>query len=144
MTDYQCMYCEKGEKLKSLMTYICDVDGFPLYLNHNQTLPGRVILCCDKHIPKIADLTCEQATAYFAAVHKTVRALTAVYMPDQINIGMYGDTVTHVHCHIVPKYKDKTDWNNVFQMNPQPPVKLNEDELAKNVELIRAAVEKIK
>lgn len=132
-----CMYCEKGEALQSLMVYICDVDGFPLYLNRNQAHRGRVILCCDEHVPRIADLTAEKAAAFFGAIHKVTRALTTVFSPDQINIGMYGDTVTHVHCHIVPKYQDDIDWNGVFQMSPQPPVRLREEELRARAEAIR-------
>ena len=132
-----CMYCDKGEKLESLMYYVCDVDGFPLYLNRNQAHLGRVILACDTHVPKIADLSPEKAAAFFAAVHKVCKALTSVYEPDQINIGMYGDTVTHVHCHIVPKYKDGIDWNGVFQMSPQPAVNLDEETLNKYAEAIK-------
>ena len=131
-----CMYCEAGEKLQSLMVYICHVDGFPLYLNRNQTHRGRVILACDTHVPKIADLAPEKAAAFFAAVHKVTGALTRVFSPDQINIGMYGDTVTHVHCHIVPKYVGETDWNGVFQMSPAPPVTLSEDALMERVRAI--------
>jgi len=135
-----CMYCCKGEALKSLMVYICDVDGFPLYLNRNQAHKGRVVLVCDSHIPKIAEMTQEKAEAFFSAVHKVCSALTKVFAPDQINIGMYGDTVTHVHCHIVPKYRGDVDWNGVFQMSPQPPVCLNEGELQARAEAIRNAL----
>lgn len=135
-----CMYCEKGEKLSSLMLYICDVDGFPLYLNRNQAHAGRVILACDTHIPKISDLSSEKSAAFFGAVHKVCIGLTKVFNPDQINIGMYGDTVTHVHCHIVPKYKDKLDWNGVFQMSPQPPVNLDDEALMERAAAIRNAL----
>lgn len=135
-----CMYCEKGEALQSLMVYICDVDGFPLYLNRNQAHRGRVILACDDHVPTIAGMTAQKAAAFFGAVHKVTRALTAVFAPDQINIGMYGDTVTHAHCHIVPKYRDEVDWNGVFQMSPQPPVRMSEEELRARTEAIRNAL----
>lgn len=135
------MYCEKGEKLRSLMVPICEVDGFPLYLNGNQTHRGRVILACDAHIPTIAALPKEKAEAFFGAVHKVTQALTEVYHPDQINIGMYGDTVTHVHCHIVPKYQGGPDWNGVFQMSPQPPVSISEEELSRAVQTIRRGLQ---
>lgn len=140
MQNNGCMYCEKGEELDSLMAYICDVDGFPLYLNRNQAHRGRLILACDAHIPKIADLSQEKAASFFLSVHKVTQALTRVYNPDQINIGMYGDTVTHVHCHIVPKYRDEVDWNGVFQMNPQPPVRLSDEETEKAILAIREAL----
>ena len=135
-----CIYCEKGEKLKSLMIYICDVDGFPLYLNRNQAHKGRVILACDEHIPTISELSSEKAIAFFGAVHKVCKALTKVFSPDQINIGMYGDTVTHAHCHIVPKYKDEIDWNGVFQMSPNPPVTLTEEDYAERADAIKKAL----
>lgn len=124
-----CLYCDRGERLQSLMYFICEVDGFPLYLNRNQTHRGRVILACNHHVATVAELTPQEATSFFAAVHRVTRALTKVYHPDQVNIGMYGDMVTHVHCHIVPKYKGDTDWNSVFQMSPQPPVCLDAEQI---------------
>ena len=132
-----CMYCERGEKLHSLMAYICDVDGFGLYMNRNQTHRGRVVRVCDEHIPTIAAMPQKKAERFFAAVHRVVCALEKAYNPDQINIGMYGDTVTHVHCHIVPKYEGGVDWNNVFQMNPQPPTVPSELELEATAERLR-------
>lgn len=129
-----CMYCEKDEKLHSLMVPVCEVDGFPLYLNRNQAHRGRVILACDEHIPQIPDMSPQKASAFFGAVYKVTAVLRRIYEPDQINIGMYGDTVTHVHCHIVPKYQGEEDWNGVFQMNPQPPVVLSDNEVNRAVE----------
>lgn len=31
---------------------------------------------------------------------------------------MYGDTMPHIHFHIVPKYKDGDGWGGPFEFNP--------------------------
>ena len=133
------MYCDKGEELSSKMDFICVVDGFPLYLNKNQAHCGRVILVCDEHIPKISEMDPQKSADFFAAVHKVTRALDEVYHPDQINIGMYGDTVTHAHCHIVPKYNGGDEWGGTFQMNPGK-VTLTDAEYEEMAEALRQAL----
>lgn len=40
------------------------------------------------------------------------------FHPDKVNYGAYGDTVHHLHFHLVPKYKDGYEWGGVFAMNP--------------------------
>ena len=121
-----CMYCKKGEELLQTMVPLGDVDGYPLYLMRNQTYKGRVVLAYDKHIGKIAEMDAHKCAGFFLAVRKTARALTEVFHPGQINIGMYADKMSHLHCHITPKYENGPEWGDVFQMNPQPPILLPE------------------
>ena len=60
-----------------------------------------------------------------------------LFKPDKINFGAYGDTMHHLHFHLVPKYKDGYEWGGVFAMNPQETF-LSEDEYARMIELIRS------
>ncbi|MBE3086653.1 MAG: HIT family protein, partial [Bacteroidetes bacterium] len=41
------------------------------------------------------------------------------FKPTKINYGAYADTISHLHMHIVPKYKDGYGFGGVFEMNPQ-------------------------
>ena len=46
------------------------------------------------------------------AVHET-------FSPTKVNFGAYGDTMHHLHVHIVPKYEDDPfEFGDVFAMNP--------------------------
>lgn len=140
--DKNCMYCDKGEELWQIMLPVCEIEGFPLYLMKNQTYYGRVVLACDEHIGKIAEMGEKKCIDFFHAVQKTAALLTEVFHPGQVNIGMYADKMSHLHCHITPKYPDGPDWGGIFQMNPQPPVILTDDEYENMIHKIRDAAGK--
>lgn len=140
MIDESCMYCAKGDMISKIMIPIGEVDGFPLYIMRNQTYMGRVVLAYNEHIGKIAQMEQKKCAEFFLAVQKVTKALTEVFEPQQINIGMYGDKMSHLHCHITPKYENMPDWGGVFQMNPQPPVFLSEEEYEKMSSQIRLAL----
>ena len=141
MLDSECMYCTKNEALLNIMIPICDVDGFPLYLNRNQTYRGRTILAYDNHTGKIADMEMKRGAEFFSAVQKVTKAITEVFNPRQINLGTFGDKMCHVHFHIVPKYEGGVDFGGVFQMNPQPEVRLNEEEYDEMIKSIRESLQ---
>ena len=50
-------------------------------------------------------------------VSDVAKAIQVAYKPDRINYGAYGDTLGHLHIHLVPKWKDGYEWNGTFLMN---------------------------
>ena len=54
-----------------------------------------------------------------ADVRRVAGALHRAFSPDKINFGAYGDTMHHLHFHLVPKYADDPfEFGDVFAMNP--------------------------
>ena len=70
-----------------------------------------------------------------ADVSNVAKAIQRAYNPDRINYGAYGDTLGHLHIHLVPKYKDGFEWGGTFVMNTNNYA--SDDELAKVVEAIK-------
>ena len=70
---------------------------------------------------------------------RAAKAIHAVFHPEKLNYGAYGDTGCHLHVHLVPKYRDGFEWGGVFAMNPGQK-KLSESEYAEMAEKIRAAL----
>ena len=102
----KCFYCEKGEKLNSLMLKICDLEYSTVYLNRDQKHKGRCIVAFKEHKTEYFQLTEAENKGYFLEVSKVAKAIYEVFQPDKINYATYGDGVPHVHMHIVPKYKN--------------------------------------
>ena len=140
MLDLTCKYCAKGDDLTSIMIPISEVDGFPLYLFRNQAYRGRTILAYNDHVAKIAEMDEATCARFYLAVRKVCIATQKAFNPGQINIGMFADTVTHLHCHIVPKYEGGLDWGATFQMNPQPAALLADAEYDTIIAKIIAAL----
>ena len=72
-----------------------------------------------QHVDDISCMSEEDAAAFMADVRHVAAALHKAFNPDKINFGAYGDTMHHLHVHIVPKYKDDPfEFGDVFAMNP--------------------------
>ena len=65
--------------------------------------------------------------------------LPALFHPDKVNYGAYGDTGCHLHFHIVPKYNGGDEWGGTFQMNPGK-VTLTDAEYEEMAEALRQAL----
>lgn len=116
--DTQCGYCMEGELLDKFGIKICDLDTSTLILFREQSHLGRVIVAHKKHVSEMIHLTEEERTAFFADINRVATALHGAFSPDKINYGAYGDTGSHLHFHLVPKYKDDFEWASTFAMNP--------------------------
>ena len=118
MKDPNCGYCVSGEPLAKFGIKICDLSVSQLILFKEQSHPGRVIVAYKDHFSELVDISDEDRCAFFADVAQAARAIHAVFHPDKINYGAYGDGGCHLHFHLVPKYKDSFEWGTPFAMNP--------------------------
>ncbi len=137
MKDCNCGYCMRGEILDAFGIYVCDLSVSTLILFREQSHPGRCIVAYKDHVSEIVNISDEDRNAFFADVDRAAKAIHAVFNPDKLNYGMYGDTGCHLHMHLVPKYKDGYEWGGVFAMNPGLK-KLTDAEYAQMIEKIKA------
>ena len=67
--------------------------------------PGyTIVIWRGGHIADLTELSDADATTYLREVLKVARALEAHYRPAKLNFEMLGNTVPHLHTHIVPRY----------------------------------------
>ena len=113
-----CSYCSEGELLDAFGIKICELPMSKVILFREQSHRGRVIVACKKHVDDITGLSREERVQFMEDVNRTAEALHELFHPDKINFGAYGDTMHHLHFHLVPKYRDGFEWGGVFTMNP--------------------------
>ena len=118
MKDQNCGYCMRGELLEQFGIYVCDLSVSTLILFKEQSHPGRCIVAYKDHVSEIVNISDAERDAFFADVNRAAKAIHAVFHPDKLNYGAYGDTGCHLHMHLVPKYRDGYEWGGVFEMNP--------------------------
>lgn len=140
MKDTNCAYCMRGELLDKFGIYICDLSVSTFILFKEQSHPGRCIVAYKDHVSEIVDISDEERDAFFADVARAAKAIHAVFKPDKLNYGAYGDTGCHLHVHLVPKYRDGYEWGGVFEMNPGK-THLTEEEYSDMITKLRNAVE---
>ena len=113
-----CSYCSEGELLDAFGIKIGELPMSKVILFREQSHRGRVIVACKKHVDDITGLSREERVQFMEDVNRTAEALHELFHPDKINFGAYGDTMHHLHFHLVPKYRDGFEWGGVFAMNP--------------------------
>lgn len=137
MKDQNCGYCMRGELLEAFGIYICELSVSTLILFKEQSHPGRCIVAYKDHVSELVDISETERNAFFADVARAAKAIHAAFHPDKVNYGAYGDGGSHLHFHLVPKYKDQFEWANVFQMNPDK-VYLTQDQYTEIIRQIQS------
>ena len=140
--DPNCAYCMQGELVAKFAYPVCQMDTGFLYVFKEQSKKGRVVLAHNKHVSELIDLTDEERNAFFADVAKVSRAVHAVFHPDKVNYGAYGDTGCHLHFHIVPKYKGGEEGGGTFEMNSGRTI-LTDEQYEEMAEALREALKEL-
>lgn len=100
----KCLFCESAQFEKIAEDELCFAifDGFPVS-------PGHVLIIPHRHVESYFDLTFEE----IEAMHRMQKAIKPMlderFKPDGYNIGINvgeagGQSVFHVHMHIIPRY----------------------------------------
>ena len=83
-------------------------DGYPISKGHSLVVPRR-------HVASLFDATNEEQSSMLEMVRRTKVFLDKQHNPAGYNIGLNegkaaGQTVMHVHLHVIPRYSgDRTD-----------------------------------
>jgi diadenosine tetraphosphate (Ap4A) HIT family hydrolase len=101
----KCVFCSIGADLfvnNSDLT-ITIRDQYPISNGHTLIIPKR-------HFESFFDATDDEVIALMCAVRKAKEKLDEELSPDGYNIGINsgeaaGQTVPHLHIHVIPRYK---------------------------------------
>lgn len=101
-----CFFCKclKEEKLllENDLAY-ARYDGFPVSKGHLEVIPKR-------HVKDWWEATNEERMAIITLLDEAKKIVDEKYHPDGYNIGMNlgemaGQSVMHLHVHLIPRYK---------------------------------------
>ncbi|WP_413306610.1 HIT family protein [Bacillus sp. 1P10SD] len=118
MSKTGCFYCDKDEQLTNLMIEISKLPSSILYLNRDQTHKGRCIIAFHSHKRELFELSEVELTAFMKDVSIAAEAIQRAFKADKINYAIYGDLVSHLHFHLVPKYEGGPEWGEAFVNSP--------------------------
>lgn len=135
----ECLYCQNNDTLNQLMIKIGDLEVSQLFLFKEQSYTGRCNVVYKDHGVELHELSDQQRDAFMRDVAKVGKAIATAFNPDKINYGAYADTLSHLHIHVVPKYKDGYGFGTVFEMNPQKTL-LTDAEYSELIARIKAAL----
>lgn len=112
MVDKDCIFCKiiLGE-IPSRTVY--EDDMYKAILDVSPASKGHVIILLKNHVPNVFELSDEDASGLFIVARKVAKALKKNFNCDGVNIlqnngEAAGQTVFHLHVHVVPRYADDT------------------------------------
>lgn len=109
MKDENCIFCKiaNGE-IPSKTVY--EDERFRVILDISPASRGHAIILVKNHAANVYELPEEDASAIYVVAKKVATAMQKVLKCDGVNIlqnngEAAGQTVFHVHMHVIPRYK---------------------------------------
>ena len=124
MSEVACIFCPVIEGLRHNETYqvpsggvIRKIHELPTaiaVLSNDQYYPGYTFVIAKTHATELYHLPEDESTRYCQDMLRVAKAIATVFQPRKMNYELLGNTVAHLHWHLVPRY----GWDP----NPQRPI----------------------
>jgi len=97
-----------------------------------------VVVWRGRHVAEPTELGEEEAAAYWLELLRVGRALEAHLQPVKLNYNLLGNSLPHLHTHVLPRYADdpRPGWPFPFPEPDPPPIE--ESAFRADVEALRA------
>jgi diadenosine tetraphosphate (Ap4A) HIT family hydrolase len=98
-----------------------------VHLRRRTRLPGYcVVIWNHEHVAEPSDLEPDRAAGYWQEVMEVGRAVRAVFTLVKLNYFTLGNTVPHLHTHVLPRYQNDPapggpiHWGSIASEEPVP------------------------
>jgi diadenosine tetraphosphate (Ap4A) HIT family hydrolase len=138
-----CPMCEQGrpeETEYGARIYAGEVSD--AYLQRDDVQRGyTVVVWRGRHVAEPTELTDAEASAYWLEVLRVGKALEVVFEPVKLNYDLLGNSLPHLHTHVVPRYADdpRPGWPFPFPEEKRP--RIEEESFRRDVEALRSRLD---
>ncbi len=108
------------------------------YLQRTNLQRGyTIVIWRGRHVAEPTELREEEAAQYWRELLHVGRALETHLQPVKLNYDLLGNSLPHLHAHVIPRYADdpKPGWPFPFPEEWPPP--MDEDELRRDAAALR-------
>jgi len=102
-----------------------------------------IVIWRGRHVAEPTELSDTEAGEYWADVLRVARAIEVHYTPAKLNLMMLGNSLPHLHTHVVPRYLDDRDPGHpprsMYEGEPTSP--LPEADLRRDAAKLRVLME---
>jgi diadenosine tetraphosphate (Ap4A) HIT family hydrolase len=106
-----CPVCDEGRpdeadgRLRVFAGEVLDA-----YLNRDDAARGyTVAFFRGRHVSEPTELTDDEAERFWRELLIVLRAIELEYSPVKLNVLFLGNTMPHLHAHLIPRYRDDAD-----------------------------------
>jgi diadenosine tetraphosphate (Ap4A) HIT family hydrolase len=90
-----------------------------------------------RHVAEPTELSEDEASAYWLEVLRVGRALEAQLQPVKLNYDVLGNSLPHLHTHVIPRYADDPRPGWPFPFPTEEPAPHDEAEFRADVDALR-------
>jgi diadenosine tetraphosphate (Ap4A) HIT family hydrolase len=105
-----CPLCEAGKEPTSARPWLGETETSVVILDHYPSSKGHTLIIPKRHIGKLSDLNEQEQTDIWKLAMERLSELRAVNPDNDYTLGvndgvLAGQTLPHVHLHIIPRVK---------------------------------------
>jgi len=102
----ECIFCKIKE-------YVLENESAYAIFDKTPVNKGHMLFITKRHVESFFDITKEEREAIFELIDEAKKLIDNLYSPDGYNIGVNcgihsGQSVLHVHVHLIPRYAGDT------------------------------------
>jgi len=134
-----CPMCEQGRPDETdYGVRIFAGEASDAYLQKDGRQRGyTIVIWRGRHVAEPTELEPDEAAAYWRELLRVGRALEAHFEPVKMNYETLGNSLPHLHTHVMPRYADDPKPGWPFPHPEEPPPAHPEDELRADIAALR-------
>lgn len=111
----------------SLFIPVSGMSVSSLGLYSDDRFPGRSILMLNRHYDSLEDVPIGALSLFMKDVQVAMRAIRAATGSSRVNVAILGNSESHVHAHLIPRYPEVEEfpecspWNDQREKKPLSP-----------------------
>lgn len=101
-----CYFCDEIKKIKDNHNdkFVAELHETYVLLKSSKLFPGYCLVVAKEHCENLSNLRKEKQLAMFADVIHVADAVYPELKPRRINYECLGNSVPHIHWHVIPRY----------------------------------------
>jgi diadenosine tetraphosphate (Ap4A) HIT family hydrolase len=93
-------------------------DFWTVKVYSNQEYLGRCVIWCNReNALDLTDATEDEKREFFQIIKNLKMAIEKAFNPDWMNYSFLGNSARHLHCQMVPRYKNEREFSGVIFKN---------------------------
>jgi diadenosine tetraphosphate (Ap4A) HIT family hydrolase len=118
-----CEICRGVSKMNAENPYfVAERETGYVVLGWNQTIPGYTLFLSKTCVPELHELPAGVRLRFLEEMSLVAEAVFRAFTPRKLNYELLGNSVSHLHWHIFPRYEDDANpawpvWNNEAFVN---------------------------
>lgn len=111
MAGRGCPFCAPREERNEFSVRVKELSVSTLYLDRSQLYLGNCTLIFGaRHVTGLEQLTDNEYKSFGDDLRCAAKAIFEAVKPDLMNYATLGNSIPHLHYHIIPRYKTDPHW----------------------------------